>query len=72
VSNLASPLMRIPRFDIKTDYEPTAVNAFYLRSVDGVNNIALNDTNFNFNALNDTPSLWDKQWRVPHCRNGRR
>ena len=58
ISNLASPLMHIPRFDLKTDYEPTAINSFRLKSKDGAHDIPLNDTNFNFYPLKDDNSLW--------------
>lgn len=55
VGDVDDPQFRFPRFDLKMNYESTGVTDFFLRSVDGVNNISLNTSFFSVSSLGVAP-----------------
>ncbi len=55
VADLDDPQIKIPRFDLKMNYESTGVTDFYLRSTDGITNISLNTSYFSVVSLGVNP-----------------
>lgn len=51
VADMADPVIQVPAFQIKTDYDPVSVSSFRLRSVDGTVNIPLDDSGFTIESL---------------------